>query len=264
MIIAIVNNKGGVGKTATAVNLAHALALMGKRVLVVDVDPQCNATGLLRREDGYDGFDYTLYDLLSNAAEVSSCIVPTDHENLFLIPNQPETASLEPELISGAPQSFFRLRNAIRTQALQEFDFTFLDNPPNMGTFVISSLLASDFCIVPTEAGSRYSMDGLVKAVRLIEETRQKLNPDLRFLKLLLTKVDRRTRIGKEVFERIREIFPKEKVFETYVPINVDVQKAEFHGKTVLEFRPNCPAARAFFQVAEELLETVKIFASKE
>jgi len=256
MLIAIINNKGGVGKTATAVNLGHALALLGKKVLVVDMDSQCNATGLLAQELKSD--QPSLYDLLaSENADASACITPATHENLFLLPNVPETAGLEPELIAGAPDSFFRLRKAIRDYALEHFDFTLLDNPPNMGTFVISSLLASDFVIVPTEAGSKYSADGLVKAVKLIEETRQKLNPDLRFLKLLVTKVDRRTSIANLVLDQIRSIFPKEKVFDTYVPVNTDLQKAEFQGKTIFSYRSSAPAAHAYRKLAEELIQTI-------
>ena len=256
MLIAIINNKGGVGKTATAVNLGHALALLGKKVLVIDMDSQCNATEILFQN--LPSYQPSLYDIFaSENSDITNCIVSTEHENLFLLPNIPETAGLEPELIAGAPDSFFRLRKAIRDYALKHFDFTLLDNPPNMGTFVISSLLASDFVIVPTEAGSKYSADGLVKAVKLIEETRQKLNPDLRFLKLLVTKVDRRTSIANLVLDQIRSIFPKEKVFDTYVPVNTDLQKAEFQGKTIFSYRSSAPAAHAYRKLAEELIQTI-------
>ena len=258
MIISIINNKGGVGKTTTAVNLAHALSKKGKRVLVVDTDSQCNSTDILTSGTEFEGLSF--YDVLEEGdkASVSDCIFETEYENLFLLPNVPETATLEPELIAGVPESLYRLRKALRQYALKNFDFTLLDNPPNMGTFVISSLLASDCVIVPTEAGSKHSGEGLVKAVKLIEETREKGNPDLRFLKLLLTKVDRRTIISRAVVEQVRRLFPREKVFDTQIPVNTDLQKAEFKGETIFKFRSNAASARAYMSLAEELISTVE------
>ena len=141
VIIAIVNNKGGVGKTTVACNLAHALGLLGKRVLVVDLDSQCNATALLiPKEDPPRAGLYELLQPDGPGAHLEDYLLTTRYDNVFCLPNVPETASLEPQLILGAPESFFRLRRRIRDQARGRFDFTLIDTPPNLGAFVLCAL----------------------------------------------------------------------------------------------------------------------------
>ena len=259
MLISVINNKGGVGKTTTSANLGHALARKNRRVLVVDMDSQCNATDILVRGQGLLT-SATLYDLIAKNSipNPQACILATRYPNLFLLPNIPETATLEPELISSVPDSLFRLRNNIRQYALENFDFTFLDCPPNLGTFVILALYSSDFVVVPTEAGSKHSSEGLIKAVEFINEIQQKGNPDLRFLRLLITKVDRRTSISKAVVDQIRTTFPKDKVFKTQIPVNTDLQKAEFMGQTIFQYRSNALSAIAYSHLADELVNLTK------
>ena len=181
-IISIVNNKGGVGKTTVAVNLAHALTRRSQRVLVVDTDSQCNATSILCSKDLGKN---TLYEVFAESdVNVEQCIYPTEYEKLFCLPNTNDTSALEPPLLRALPDSFEIIRRRIRQYAQDHYDFTFLDCPPNMGFFVVSALHASDFVIVPVLSGSAFSVEGLSKAIDLINDIRTKSNPDFKFLQV--------------------------------------------------------------------------------
>ncbi len=258
MIIAVINNKGGVGKTTVACNLAHALGLLGQRVLVVDLDSQCNATALLIPKE--DAPRHSLYELLQPdgpEANLEDYLTPTRYDNVFCLPNVPETASLEPQLILNAPDSFFRLRRQIRDQARARFDFTLIDTPPNLGTFVLCALGAADFALVPIKSGSAFSVEGLLKAVRLIKEVQEQSNRDLRFLRLLINQVDRRTLISRTLAGQITKAFREDQVFRTTIPINTAFERAEAAGNTLLRHHPGAPGAGAFRALAQELLDIV-------
>jgi len=256
VIISVVNNKGGVGKTTVCCNLADALGKRGKKVLVVDIDSQCNATSILSPHKLE--IRKTLYDLFTDADQnIKECIYPTNLKNVFFIPNISDTAGLEPELIEGAPESFFRLRKALREYALKNYDFTFLDCPPNMGTFVLCSLYASDFVIVPIRAGSAFSIQGLIKAVELIDEIRKKGNPDLRFLRLLVNAVDRRTSISKVIVSQIKDTFNENEIFKTQIPINTTFEQAESMKATIFQVDPTASGAKAYRKLAAELISIV-------
>jgi chromosome partitioning protein len=258
MIIAVINNKGGVGKTTVACNLAHALGLMGRRVLVVDLDSQCNATALLIPKE--DAPRHSVFELLQQDAPVANLedyFSPTRYDNVFCLPNVPETASLEPRLILGAPESFSRLRRHLRDQAQARFDFTLIDTPPNLGTFVLCALSTSDFALVPIKAGSAFSVEGLLKAVRLIKDVQEQGNRDLRFLRLLINQVDRRTLISRTLAGQITGAFREDQVFRTTIPINTAFERAEAAGHTLLRHHPGASGAAAFRELARELLDIV-------
>jgi len=256
VIIAIANNKGGVGKTTVAVNLADALGRAGKRVLMVDADSQCNSSSILvpaeRRR-------LTLYELLDPSTNggppPSSCIYATGRANVSCLPNSAETAALEPDIIFGSPKTFFLLRDRLRQYAVDNFDYTLIDCPPNIGTFVLCSLYAADFVIVPITAASTYSVDGLLRAMDLVESIRKESNPDLIFLKLLINRLDKRTLVSRNITAHIAQNFAPEKIFQTAIPINTAFEKAEALKKTIFEFDQTAMGARAFRALAKELID---------
>lgn len=259
-IISVVNNKGGCGKTTTTCNLADALGKIGKRVLIVDMDSQCNTTGKLIPKG--ISIRNSLYDLLDpdeeNHKNLDDFFYPTECKNVFLLPNIGITGNLEPQLIFNAPGSFFKLRNVLRSYASNNYDFTIIDNPPNMGTFVLCSLYASDFVIVPIKAGSTDSVEGLYKATQLIKDVQVKGNSDLRFLRILINCVDKRTAISKAVVEQIHKTFNQDQIFETEISVNTTFEKAEASGKTIFQSDGTSTGARAFRKLAKELTSILK------
>ena len=255
LILSVVNNKGGVSKSTTSVSLADALGRRGKRVLVLDMDSQCNTTTLLSK--GGVPIRHSMYELLDpdeGDVPLQNYIHITGCRNVVHIPNVQETASLEPKIIMTAPGSFMHLSNRLRDYAISNFDFTIIDNPPNMGAFVLCSLYLSDFVLVPVKAGSAFSVEGLLKAVQLINDVRQTGNAHLRFLRLLITHVDKRTLASRTIVDQIHKTFPQEQIFETSIPVNTSFEKAEAASKTIFQYDPACPGAKAFRSLAGELL----------
>lgn len=251
-IVAIVNNKGGVGKTTLAVNLAHALANRGKKILIVDNDAQCNASSLLVEHDVISDSIYELYE--SDDVNIERCIYPTIYDWLSIIPNSEETAALEISLNMGIPGTYLRLRDRMRSYAKEHFDFTFIDTPPNWGYFVLAALHAADCVIVPILCSSRFSMEGLTRALALIEGVRERENPDLRLLRLLVNNVDRRTAISKVVTDKLRRLFDDDVLFKTSIPTNTQFSQAEMEGKSIIRFSPRSVGAKYYRSLATEFL----------
>jgi len=256
VVITVGNNKGGVGKTSVACNLAVALSRHDKnlKILVVDNDSQSNATSILLG-DRIDP-NYTMYELLNPEeppVPIEKCIYPTGHAGVFCLPNTEDTSILEVLLCQNISDSFHLLRDKLRAFALEKFDFTLIDNPPTIGMWLTLSLVASDFAIVPIDAGSAHSIEGLQRVLELIEHVQQSLNSDLRFLRLLVNRVDKRTLISKQILELVRTKF-EDYHFETYIPLNTAIQQAEFLGRTIYEYDPSCRAARHYKKLANEVL----------
>jgi len=254
MVISVINNKGGVAKTTTTCNLAHALANKGKRVLVIDQDPQCNSTSALLPAPISHIGERTLYDLYSGADTlVKDCIYKTQYDDVFIMPNLPTTASLEYKLYQDVAASYMMGRKIIN-QIVDEYDFIFYDCPPTLGMWVIIALISSDCAIVPVTVGSKYALDGLVAAIDAIEGVSKTANPSLKFLRLLINRVDLRTSASKVTVDFIKSRFGTGKVFDTTIPENTQIMQAELAGKTVLRHAPQSVGAKRYRDLADELI----------
>lgn len=251
-IIAVTNQKGGVGKTTTAINLAAALAIAGRTVLLVDCDPQGNATsGIGRKGERAEGG--TVYEALtaSNGETPQSFILSTSVERLSLIPANRELAGAEIELIAfeDRERRLQRLLDPLRDQ----FDFIIIDSPPSLGLLTLNALVAADRVLIPLHC-EYFALEGLADLVGTMRRVRASLNPALDIEGVLLTMNDERTNLGQQVGRDVREFF-KEKVYQTVIPRNVRLAEAPSHGLPAVTYDARSRGAEAYFSLANELLE---------
>jgi cellulose biosynthesis protein BcsQ len=250
VIISIVNNKGGVGKTTLACNLGHCLAQQGRKTLIVDMDSQCNASGTLLEEEA----DKTIYELYtSDDVGAADCIHQSKYENLYVLPSAPEAFVLEHEFAKTPGKGFGLLRDKLADHARENYDVTILDSPPNLGMYAVQGLVCSDYVIVPIECGSRYATDGLKRIIDTILQIKEKTNPSLKDVRILVNRLDRRTTVGKLSNLRLRKTFG-DRVFNVIIPINSSIQQAEMAGCSVLDFAPGSTGAFNYRLLAKELL----------
>ncbi len=251
--VAVVNQKGGVGKSTTAVNLGACLALLGKRTLLVDIDPQGNATtglGIDKR-----GIENDSYALLLGEIGTASAIIPTDVENLSIIPATANLAGAEVELVSAMAREN-RLRQAL-AGVVDQYDYIFVDCPPSLGLLTINALVAADQMIIPIQA-EFYALEGLSQLTAIVQRVKEALNPRLEILGVLVTMYDGRTRLAVEVVDEVMRYFP-EHVFKTQIPRNIRLSEAPSFGKPVVLFDVRSRGAQAYLDLAREVaaLETV-------
>jgi chromosome partitioning protein len=245
-VYAIANQKGGVGKTTTAVNLAACVAEAGYDSLLVDIDPQCNATlGLGIGKDA----PVTVYDVLMGTSSMDDVIAPTAIEHLSIAPAGPDLAGATVEL-PRIPGSETRLRAALEP-IRGRFAFTLLDCPPSLGPLTVNALVAADRVIVPVQA-EYFALEGLAGLLDTLSLIQRELNPRLTVAGMLLTMYDSRTRLAQDVEREVREHFP-ELVFDTVIPRNVRVGEAPSFGKPVIHHDPHCAGADAYFELAKEV-----------
>jgi chromosome partitioning protein len=251
----LVNQKGGVGKSTTAVNLGAALAMLGRRVLVVDLDPQGNSTTGL-------GIDKSLltqdiYHALVGDIPLESVLVRTEVENLTLAPATINLAGADVELVAALSRET-RLRQALSPVA-PGYDFVLIDSPPSLGLLTINALTAASDCIIPVQA-EFYALEGLAQLTKVIWRVRDALNPTLHVSGVLVTMFDGRTRLAIEVIREVERYFP-EQIFKTQIPRNVRLSEAPSYGKPVILFDLKSRGAQAYLSVAREMLQPARVSA---
>jgi chromosome partitioning protein len=245
-IIAIANQKGGVGKTTTAISLSAEIASRGPRCLLIDLDPQANATAGL----GIVPNGPTIYDVLIDELKLSEVLLPTLQEGLLLAPSSPDLAGAEVELVPAMAREY-RLKRALEPE-VEAFDYVIIDCPPSLGLLTLNALTAAREALVPVQC-EYLALEGLGQLSRTLEAVRQNLNPGLHISGLLLTMYDSRTNLSEQVAQEVRNHFPN--TFRTVIPRSVRASEAPSHGLPLSKYAPSSPAAKAYRSFAMELMK---------
>ena len=254
-VISLVNQKGGVGKTTTSINLSSALGHLGKKVLLIDLDPQSNSTTGLGINKA--NIKLSIYDVITNRCEISDAIVKTKFKNLSVIPSMIFLSGVEIELMqTSMREDNFILGDQLKNQINKikdRYDFIIIDCPPALGILTTNALAASDSVLIPVQC-EYFALEGVTQLLNTIILTQTKVNPKLDIEGVLLTMLDGRTLVGLEVVEDVRKFF-KEKVFNTIIPRLVRLVEAPSHGKPIIEYDPKCRGALAYINLAKEVIE---------
>jgi chromosome partitioning protein len=248
-VMAVANQKGGVGKTTTAVNCSAALALQGRRVLVVDTDPQGNTTSGL----GIDKkkAQLSVYDVLINGADIKEAVQATQIEGLFAVPSAIKLAGAEVEMVHMEKREYV-IKEALEA-VRGDYDYILMDCPPSLGLLTVNALTAADTVIVPIQC-EYYALEGVTQLVDTIRLVKKHLNTGLEIEGVLLTMFDPRTRLSVQVVDEVKAFF-RHKVFSSLVPRNVRLGEAPSFGKPIMLYDPQCAGARAYEYLAEEIIQ---------
>lgn len=251
MIIVIANQKGGVGKTTTAINLSAACAMQGKRVLLIDLDPQSNSSLSFIDPSSVNGGSYELFTDLERPFE--DFIYATNVKNLDLVPARINLAKLEAKLI-GDFDAAFRLRDRLE-KIRGKYDMVFIDTPPTLGLITVNALVAAKYVLIPIQS-SYFALEGTDDLLETIEKIRSRPNPELSLLGVLVTLFDRRTALSKDVEAHIRSVFGK-KTFKTIITRSVRLEESPAHKKPIFEYAPRSSGAEEYHDLSREVLKRV-------
>jgi len=260
-ILSIINQKGGVGKTTTAINLAAGLAIKNKKILVIDLDPQGNATtglGLSNSENS----DETIYAVLNGTKNIHEVIKKTQFKNLDLVTSNVDLSGLEVETAGDSKRAFI-LKEKIMAY-LKDFrgnyDYVFVDCPPSLSLLTVMALVTSHSLLVPLQA-EFFALEGLTQLMKTIDRIKINLNSELKIKGILLTMYDKRNKLSGQVEKEARDYF-KEKVYSTIIPRNVRLSEAPSHGMPVLIYDKSCPGSKSYFNFTEEFINKEETFES--
>ncbi len=246
--IAIFNQKGGVGKTTTVVNLSACLSVLGKKVLMIDIDPQGNTTSGVGIDK--NNLKYSMYDILINNVPPMDCVLPTSLEGLFIIPASVKLAGAEIELTE------FKQRELKLSQCIKEledhFDYIFIDCPPSLGLLSVNALSAVDSVLIPIQC-EYYALEGVSQLMNTYELVKASLNEELEIEGVVLSMFDGRTNLSIQVVDEVKKYF-KGKVYTTLIPRNVKLAEAPSHGLSIIEYDPRSKGAEAYMELAEEFI----------
>ena len=254
-VISLVNQKGGVGKTTTSINLSSSLGHLDKKVLLIDLDPQSNATTGLGIER--PSIKKSIYNVIINECDIKDAIIKTPFKNLSFIPSVIDLAGSEMELFQASMQDKnFVMSKQLKNQidkVKDRYDYIIIDCPPSLSTITVNALSASDSVLIPVQC-EFYSLDGVNLLLKTILSVQKSTNPNLDIEGVLLTMLDGRTLLGLEVVEDVRKFF-NEKVFSTIIPRLVKLVEAPSHGKPIIEYEPKSKGALAYLNLAKEVIE---------
>jgi len=248
-IIAIVNQKGGVGKTTTAINLASTLAEAGKFVLLVDLDPQGNATSGLGID--YQNLTHGLYHSIAGQVRLHDIVHNTAHEGLRVAPATPDLAGAAVELVNEENRE--RKLAEILSEVCHAYDYIIIDCPPSLGVLTLNGLIAADHILIPVQA-EYYALEGLGQLLKTIEMVRAGLKPELNVIGAILTMYDKRNRLSGEVMEELYKFFP-DNIFRSVIPRTVRLAEAPSYGKSIFHYDPKGKGAKAYGKLGQEVLE---------
>ena len=252
-IISVINQKGGVGKTTTVINLAAGLSQQGKKILVIDLDPQGNATtglGLSNTDNSID----TIYGVLNGSKEISEVIKKTEFENLDLISSNVDLSGLEVETADDGNRAFIlKLKlTAYLKDSGSLYDYILIDCPPSLSLLTVMALVSSHSLVVPLQT-EFFALEGLTQLMKTIERIKVSLNPDLKIRGILLTMYDKRNKLSSQVEKEARDYF-NDKVYSTVIPRNVRLSEAPSHGVPVLIYDRNCPGSKSYYNFTDEFI----------
>ena len=250
--ISVINQKGGVGKTTTVINLAASLSIMGQNILVIDLDPQGNATTGFGKSNNDE--ENNVYNLLIKKIDLKTAIQKTNIQNLDIIGSHVNLSGLEVETASDAKRAFVlkEILSGEKHNTLHKYDNIFIDCPPSLSLLTVMALVCSNSLLVPLQT-EFFALEGLTQLMKTIERIKVSLNPDLKIRGILLTMYDKRNKLSSQVEKEARDYF-NEKVYSTVIPRNVRLSEAPSHGMPVLIYDKSCPGSKSYFNFTDEFI----------